>query len=336
MTKTMGSVRIEPEPRAASENATSDPLGCGVELPFSTTLHPVGYPVTFRSNSAEPLEIADRLWGGYPQLSQSDAVQFRIIVDDDEGPAAVPSPPRGQDHLVTIVHGPRDFAVVDLSRGFAFAVLSRRTIARREYFQYYFLEPMVYLMQAAKHFVLVHASCISREGKAIVLCGDSGAGKTCLAYGCAKRGWSFVTGDALHIVRHAGVQKVIGRPFEIRFRESARELFPELHDFALEYRPTGKADLAIDTVRLNLSLELTAVAHSVVFIERTRRQYLVRCGPDYALERLGQTICYGDESTRHDQLAALRRFVSLPLWRLGYSDPKEAELLLAGLMDTEP
>ena len=310
-----------------------DPLGHSVEQEYHATFYPMGYPVVISSNSTAPLRVATQLWSEYSPLSCTGTVHLRIFVDEiHPRPLAAPVPPRGEGHLISIVHGPRDFAIADLSRGFGFAVLSHSTIAEPGFYRYYFLEPLVYLMQAARHFVFVHASSIARNGNAIVLCGDSGVGKTCLAYACAKRGWSFVTGDALHIVRDAPDYTVVGRPFEIRFRESARNLFPELQTVSTEARPNRKSDVVVSTCGLGLSTELSARARSIVFIDRSGPVDLCPCEPEMALQQLSQTICFGDDEIRRAQVEALRRFVSLPIWRLNISNLDRAENVLSGLL----
>jgi hypothetical protein len=49
-----------------------------------------------------------------------------------------------------------------------------------------------------------------------------------------------------------------------------------------------------------------------------------------ALER---TICYGSDPTRLEQRATLSRFTELPVWRLRYSRPDQAERTLKLLLD---
>ncbi len=96
-------------------------------------------------------------------------------------------------------------------------------------------------MIEARHFCPIHAACIALNGRAVLLCGNSGAGKTSLAYACAKKGWTYLSGDATYIVRNRPDRTVAGRPFSIRFRAEARELFPELSEFAPRGAPEGKA-----------------------------------------------------------------------------------------------
>ncbi len=191
----------------------------------------------------------------------------------------------------------------------------------------------MYAMLGARYFVFIHASCISRNGHAILLCGDSGAGKTCLAYACARLGWDYVAGDAVHIVRGHDNRTVIGRPYEIRFRESARRLFPELSRFRPAVRPSGKSDLEIDTAELNIPVALRSSARHIVFIEPADVTLLEKYSAEQAMQAFEKTICYGSDQTRLEQQETLSRFVELPVWRLSYSGPDQAERALNLLLD---
>jgi len=315
----------------------SDPLLYQVELPYQATFYPMGYAVELSTNSADVLMVAAKLWRRYPALAETAPVKIRVIC----GPAGAtsfrePSLPRGQGHLFSIVHGAQDFAVADLTSGFAFACLSHLSISDSSYFRYYFLEPLAYVLLAARHFAFVHASCISRNGRGILLCGDSGAGKTCLAYNCAKRGWDFVSGDAVHVVRGRNDHLVIGRPYEIRFRETARELFPELRSAAPEVRASGKVDLEIDTSELGIRVALQSAARDVVFLERAEVTAIEKYSREHAMQKLEATVCFGDDRIRSEQRASLEGLGRLPLWRLQYSDPDRAESMLQSLSRGDP
>jgi hypothetical protein len=318
----------------AVDAAGSDPSRYNVDLPFRRTFYPAGHALEVSSNSADVLITAAKLWQRYPALSDAQPMRLRII-DGGSHPNSVRQrlPPCGEGHLFSIVQSEHDFALADLSTGFAFASLSRETLEDRGCFSYYFLEPLVYAMLGARFFVFVHASCISREGRAILLCGDSGSGKTCLAYACAKLGWDYVSGDALHVVRGDDNRTVIGRPYEIRFRESARRLFPELSRFRRVVRPTGKPDLEIDTVELGIPVALRSSARHIVFIEPADLTLLEKYSTEQAMQAFEKTICYGSDQTRLEQRETLSRFTELPVWRLSYSGPELAERALKVLLD---
>jgi hypothetical protein len=305
-----------------------------VNLPFQAIFYPMGYAVELSSTCAGTLETAARLWWRYPSLSDAEPVRIRIICGGSAaGALRAPSRPRVQGQRLFIVHGPEDFAVADLTCGFGFACLSQASISDPAYFRYHFLEPLAYVMQSARHFALIHASCISRNGRGILLCGDSGSGKTCLAYACARRGWDYVSGDAVHIVRGSEDRMVIGRPYEIRFRQSALELFPELFSAVPTLRANGKTDLELDTSALNIPIALHSTACHIVFLDRGRTAGIEKYPRDHTLRRLEETICYGDGQTRSEQRVALSNISRLPGWRLRYSDLGQAEEMLHSLLD---
>ena len=319
-----------------------DPLGYGRPLPLKFRYYPMGFPVDLATNSEDILAIADRIWGPFPATSHSNAATLRIAVDDrDASVPPVPSMPRGQNHLVSIVQGPDNFAIVDIARSFAFACLTRDVARDRAYVRYHFLEPAVYLMVDAAHLSPVHASCVALNGRAVVLCGDAGAGKTSLAYACARSGWTYLSDDATHIVRGRADRAVVGRPFRIRFRESARRLFPELNRFTPERRPNGKLDIEVDTRALGLSVALESKASHVVFLNRQDHRHdkaraTVEPFPrGDAPGRLQNLICYGDQRVLEEQNRALREFLRLPIVELKYGDPAGAENALRELVLNE-
>jgi hypothetical protein len=317
-----------------------DPLSYSFPLGLTGRYYPVGFPVEITTNSRAVLNAAESLWSRYQQLSDQEAVRLHVMVHTHDAEVPVrPALPRGQQHLISIVHGEENFAVADLATGFAFAALTRNVAADRSYFSYYFLEPLVYVMLAARHFTFVHAASIALNGQALLLCGESGGGKTCLAFECARRGWSFISGDATHIVRDRYDYTVIGRPYQIRFRASARSLFPELESYEPELRPNGKTDIEVNTEDFDLSTALTSRATHIVFLERASGTEEARIEPFSTAEaarQLVQTICFGDDRIRAEQRRALMHFLTLPVYRLRYSDLAHAERALRSLVTEIP
>ena len=311
---------------AAVEN---DPLSYEFPLPLRGDYCPNGIPLQIATNSNEILAAIDPVWTRYPLRTSARPVTLRVMVEGRK--ALVPlgaSMPIGQGHLITIAHGPDNFAVCDLSTSFSFARLTEDVAADRACVRYHFLEPVVYLMIEARHFCPVHASCISLNGRAILLCGNSGAGKTSLAYACAKKGWTYLTGDAAYIIRKQPDPIVAGRPFSIRFRAEARELFPELGSWLPERRPNGRLDLEIATEELGLTVALESKACCIVFLNRQKSHGNAAVTPfpfADAFQQCSKAICYGDHRVRAAQIRALSSFMGLPIVELTYSDFGEAE-----------
>jgi hypothetical protein len=246
--------------------------------------------------------------------------------------------PRGQQHLISVIHSPENFAVCDVRASFAFAAVTRDVATNLDYFQYHFLEPLAYLMVDAAHLAPMHAACVAWRDKAIVLCGDSGAGKTSLAYACARQGWTYLSDDGTYVIRGRSEPWVAGRPFRIRFRESARKLFPELERFTPTWRPNGKLDIEVDTEALSLRTSTEKPAGHVVFLDRREtpgRAVFGAYPAASAKQKLEALVVYGDERIRREQSRALNSLLQLPVSRLTYGDPESAERALRALAQSE-
>jgi hypothetical protein len=321
---------------APSIEGTPDPLLYAQELPHVVRVCPLGQTVEIATNSIAIGNAAVTLWGRYPRLFADTPITLRIAVSDRDA-AAVPHPPsvpRGQGHLVSIVCGPDNFGVADLIQGFGFAWLTRDVAASQSAVILNFLEPLVYMMVAARHFAQVHAACVSLDGRALVLCGGSGAGKTCLAYACARAGWQFVSGDAIQIIRSSAGCEIVGRPHHIRFRESATALFPELRNRRSSRSSPGKLDIAVDTAELAINVALEARATHVVFLNRRSgigNPLFDDVSFEEAFSYLEQVVFYGDETLRAAQKKSLAKLLDRPVLRLTYSDLNAAEQALRGL-----
>jgi hypothetical protein len=320
------------DPEAAA--GRYDPLQSETLLPLETEYFPLGYRLRIASNSELIHLVAGRIWSRYPCLSDEPAIRLNIAVTADD--AGLPPPAalfRAREHLFSIVADRHNFATADLRLGTGFASFAENLSG--EYLRYQFLEPLAYVLIAARYLTFTHAACVALEGRGMLLAGDSGAGKTCLAFACARKGWTFLSGDATAIVRGRTDHRVLGRPFEIRFRETARQLFPELDNYPRVIRPNGKDDIEIDPRDLGLKSAIEGTVSHVVLLERS--PYPVPAVADVlpkdeALRHLEQAICFGDESSRTEQFHSLREFLALPIHRLRFYDLNSAERVLRSLI----
>jgi len=314
-----------------------DPMLYGQELPRCVTVNPLGQAVEIATNAICVENAAVSLWSQYRRIFDSPAITLRIAVSDrDTECPHFPPTPRGHGHLVSIVGGPDNFAVADLTRGFGFAWLARDLAGHPSSLIPGFLEPLVYLMVSARHFAQVHGACVSLRGHGVVLCGESGAGKTCLAYACARAGWQLVSGDAIQIVRSSHGGEIVGRPYSLRFRESARRLFPELGNLPVSHSPSGKLDVEARPSDLAVDSALEAQASHIVFLNRVpgASESSFETVPfEQAFAYLAQVVFYGDESLRAAQKKSLAELLARPVLRLTYTDLAGAERALRSLVE---
>ena len=298
---------------------------------------PMGYALEIVTNSPDAISAANTIWNRFEQLSDASPVRLRIDVSQSDALLApIRVVPCHFGHLLAIVQGPENFGIADMVAGYGVISVSRDVAQNPSWFIYHFLEPLACVLLGARHFTMLHAACVALDGKAVLLSGPSGAGKTCLSYACALRGWHFITGDASHLVRDSPEATIIGRPFSIRFRDSAKSMFPSLDRYHARLRPNGKRDIEIDTGELRLRTALHAPAALIVFLNRMPDA--IQPGFDFvsrdeARSLLSDSICFGDEFCRAEQAKAMERLLDLPLLRLTYSDPFGAEALLRSALE---
>jgi hypothetical protein len=317
-----------------------DPLLCDFELPFRAVYHPLGFSVGIDTNSQEVLAAAQESWGQFRKIFSEPTVQLSFGVLEG-GRKECPPPPvcRSRRHLLSNVADSENFSVTDLRHGHAFGWLTKTVIENRAYFRYYFLEATVWTLLSSLYLTPIHGACVSMASRGVLLCGDSGAGKSSLAYACARSGWTFLSDDSSFLVRKRKGRVVVGNPYQMRFRESGGDLFPELKDQRLTLRATG--ELAIELPTAKLPATKTACECAIDFIVFLNRERGASPGlwpfpKDRALRWFERVICYGENEVRDDQRASLRNLLSAQVFELRYNELDSARRQLEVLVREDP
>ena len=257
-----------------------DPTLAQFSMPLRETFYPLGFPLQIETNNEEVLNCAAANWHGFTQLFDTPPVRIRVGVQEGSSPECPPTPVcRVQQHLVSNVADGENFSVADLSQRFAYIWLTEAAVASAGYLRYFFLESTALSILATSYTTAIHAACVEHEGCGILLCGDSGAGKSSLSYACARAGWTFITDDASYLVNHRTDRLVVGNCNKARFRPSAVNLFSELAGReAIERAQMGKPSIELNLQPLcNISASFTSRINHVVFLNRrdaTRQEIL--------------------------------------------------------------
>jgi serine kinase of HPr protein (carbohydrate metabolism regulator) len=134
-------------------------------------------------------------------------------------------------------------------------------------FRHHFLEALVLTALDAIFFTPLHAACVAGDSGGILLCGDSGAGKSSLAYACARRGWTLISDDAVHLA--PGPSRIgVGGSNTIHLREPARALFDEIRSLGAAAMPNGKQAIQIHAPAHGLRTARRATIGACIFLER--------------------------------------------------------------------
>jgi HPr Serine kinase C-terminal domain len=309
---------------SVGSQAPLDPVFSDFSLPLRAVYYAMGFPVEIATNSGEVLAAAEESWGGVEAKFSEPPIRLEIGVLEN-GATEFPSAPccRSRGHLLTAIADSDNFSVCDLSRGFAFAWFTKPVAANRAYLRYYFLEAAVWTLLESLYLTPLHAACVQLGGRGMLLCGESGAGKSSLAYACARRGWEFLSDDSSALVRKRPKLTVVGNSHQMRFRESAIELFPELNTQRVTPRATGK--MAIELATTTLKEIATATECQVDYIVFLNRREPAPPGlsplpKEAAWPYFEQHMCFGEDEVYQAQKASIHELLTAKIFEMRYRD----------------
>jgi hypothetical protein len=303
-----------------------DPLGYTAELPLRETFYPLGFSLQIETNCQDVLASARLSWPGPTARFPDSPLRIRIIVSGvGQDDSSLPAPSaHAQGHLLTLVAGRNDFAACDAERGFGFAVVRGATARDSRHFRFYYLECLAYALLSWHCVTAIHASCVSAGESAVLFCGKSGAGKSCLAYACVRGGLEFVSDDAVYLVRGDSTRMVLGKPQWLRLKQSAVELFPEFRAYPPALDVNGEKVIELGTAQMSgVTTRETAQKARVVFVERRSEAAsprLERVGPEEALQLLVRELPRWEARISGEQVDSVRQMVAGGAHRLIYSD----------------
>ena len=333
-------------PEIEEARANSQPLPMAdvvyarMEFPLTARFSPLGFPLEISTNSPEVLDAAAQSWGIFQELFQTPMLKVQVGILEEKS-AECPPPPtcRVQQHLFSFIADSENYGISDMRAGVSSVWLQNEAVRHRDYLRYFFLECAAITLIAPRFVTGVHSACVARNGVGVLLCGDSGAGKTTLAYACAKVGWTYVTDDGSYIVHGRDDLLVVGNSNQMRFRPSAISIFPEIEGRQVLQRVGGsKPSVEISPSELRgIQHSPTANARYVIILNR-RAAVNLPLRP-YSKELVRQFLYQGRFSPLEMMplhYATIDRLLQVPVLELRYRDLNWAIEQLETLVDSGP
>jgi hypothetical protein len=294
-----------------------------IELPLSAVFYPLGFPLRLSTNCARILEAAEETWGDFTQAVEMPPIQVNIGLIEDGSTECPPEPlNRAQRNLMVRIADAANYLVIDIRRSFSFGWLGSAAVSHRNYLRYQIIEASALCHIADRYTAPVHAACVERQGHGVLLCGDSGAGKSSLAYACARAGWTYITDDASYVLHGSAGRQVVGNCHVVRLRSSAAELFEGLTGRSITARPNGKPSIEIRVAGMpEIRRAPTSNVDFLVFLRRgdAAVQELVPY-PVTAARSYNHNFQYAMEEMHDAQIATVERLLSAQIFELRYRD----------------
>src|SRR5713101_4670374 len=255
--------------QSIAEQVLLDPVLSARPLPLRARFYPLGFPLDLETNSADVMQAASEGWGLFPQAFDETPMRLSLGVAESERREIPPqSKFFSREHLMSITADTENFVIVDFKQSYAFGWVTPAVAADHPVLRYRFLSTAMLTMVEQLALAPLHCALVARNGCGIALFGDSFAGKSTLAYACARVGWTFLSDDGTHLVCKSSDRYAIGDPHYMRFREDAKFLFPELAERLVVSRPNGKIGIEVPTNELPIRTAPGCSIEHMVFLNR--------------------------------------------------------------------
>jgi hypothetical protein len=317
---------VSPGTRSISpEFPLKDYLNARRDLAYEAMHFPLGFPVRILSNSPRVMEAAKQSWNSFAPAFHGEALEFLLDVRMGKGSNdALPPEPAHmvEGSLLMQVADVDNFYIADMNRGRAMGRVTPATAECSRYLRYHILESAVLSLIATTRAVAVHGACLRVGGQGVLLCADSGEGKSTLAYAGARAGWTYISDDGSYVPMYRDDRLAIGNCHQMRFRPSGVELFPELAGHPITPRAVGKPSIEVRTSEWpGIATDHASRIDYVVFLNRryADTQELIPLRSSAVWPWFAQHLI-SPPKTRPAQEATLARLLTAGLFELRYSD----------------
>jgi hypothetical protein len=288
-------------------------------------------------------------FGPRVEVTGTPDVRIRLFVQHvDEQPGWVPRQPLVRVHsgIVTVTAGRATAIAGSIETGDATGFISESAASHEEFLRTALVQSIVLQMAQARSIVPVHAACLGRDGRSILVRGLSSAGKSTLCYAALKRGYALVAEDVVFLrtreplcdrrLTPAEVE-VHGVPWSLHLLPDAAVLFPELLNTPVQGRVNGERKLTVAVEeRFPGQTQAVAALGPHVFVTRAGggEPRLTRLGRDDAITRFQETAIMHEARIARDH-GLWDAFLHFPAYLLeSGDDPYANAALLDGVLDT--
>jgi hypothetical protein len=175
----------------------------------------------------------------------------------------------------------------------------------------FFTIPLIEVMKRNGRFP-IHAGCVAREGRGLLLAGMSGSGKSTLTAALVMDGWDFLGDDMVFVARQAGAALAWGLSDEIDCSDQTAGMFPKLRHLVGEPTLAGRGKHPVDVEEaFGVCPVPSCRPHALVLpaISGGRRSVLTAVSASHALRELAPNVLLTQPAATQAHLDALAELV---------------------------
>jgi len=209
----------------------ADPFGERRRARFTERMQLLGTRFTFETNSAQLLRLVRHAYAALPPHrlpGRGPRARVQLTLTAARGARGTPAPvqPLAAPGLACGVSMGSSLAAIAPSERSALIVVPHELLRFPYNVRYELLEFAVYTLAARiQGLVPLHAACVGRDGRGVLLVGPSGSGKSTLTLHCLLHGLDFLAEDSVLVeprtLRASGVASFLHlRPDSLRFLDA--------------------------------------------------------------------------------------------------------------------
>jgi hypothetical protein len=264
---------------------------------YSMTLGLAGRACSLCTDSSRLMELAGAFFSPRPaQNAQTPRAAITLLVRSPRSASSIPARYpifRGRNKFVHADYGRGGSVWFDLKAREVAGVLSDGIIADEWFFRRAVLAVIAGILAPSLGVIGLHAGCVARRGKAILLAAPSGVGKSTISVALALRGWSLLSDDWTFVTDAANGLSVWGMQTSLKLLPDAGRYFPELFALSPATSLNGEMSFEIDPwtfFGIERAIDATPVA--IVLLKR-------------ASVESGAHICHVTQSGEEETLETL-------------------------------
>ncbi len=205
-----------------------------------------------------------------------------------------------------LTFGDKSFVKVDPKKGIARGFVSEEhlqspwTLSHR-----IFYVPILEIIRAMG-VCYIHAGCVCRGDKCILLCGGSGHGKSTLTYALSRSRYSYLSDDAVFVQNDDSGIEIFSFPEKIKLDTKSRSYFPEFDKFE---KSPGKMEIPLKLTKIK-DIAVNGRPYASIFtrIGQAEKSELTPIPRSEALLRLiGQSISITSKGSIESNLDLLMK-----------------------------